>query len=378
MAKLKEAIELHHNEIVADLHCDTALQIMRGYQLGKKNSNYHVDIPRLQEAGVNLQVFAAFVDADTPDDACFDQADITIKKLKEQFEINSDQICHCRTESEAMEIISSGRIAAFIGIENGMAIESDLNKLEYFHQQGVRYITLTHYLSHQWCASSNAHGADDFGLTSFGKEVIKNMNRLGMIVDVSHISKKAFYDVMDTTTMPVIASHSNAFAICPHSRNLDDEQLKLLAETGGMTGMNFCRDFLDKNHSDKSMAYLNSKPEEKHLLEKIFTTDKEEGRDIALKNLADFIDGWHNAVAPYIPSPKTIADHIDHIKNIAGDECIGYGTDFDGIFFPPDELDDISKLPAVTAELMNRGYKTDELKKIIGLNFMRVFKAVCS
>jgi membrane dipeptidase len=376
MSLSEKAKDLHRNTVVADLHCDTPLQIRRGYEIGERHNHYHIDIPRLKEAGVDLQVFALFVDAEIDLDKCFLEVENLYNPLISQIEKNKEQIEICKSVTEFERIKSSNKISAFLGIENGMAIENDLRKLEYYYEKGVRYMTLSHSKSHDWCSSSSDEGRNKFGLTDFGREVVTKMNELGMIVDVSHISVKAFYDVIDTSDKPIIASHSNAYAICSHDRNLNDEQLKAVAKNGGVVGINFASHFLSEQFSEELKQFFTDNPKAKDDVYRFFldndetVMDKEDGY-FALVNKI------RNQFVNVYPDLTVIADHIDYMTNLIGFDHIALGSDYDGLLNPPKGVEDCSKLPNLTAELLNRGYNHENIKKILGLNFIRVFKEIC-
>ena len=376
MSLVEEAEDLHQNTVVADLHCDTPLQIRRGYEMGERHNHYHIDIPRLKDGGVDLQVFALFVDAGIDLDKCSQEVENLYDHLKIQIDKNREDIEICKSVSDFERIKSSNKISAFLGIENGMAIENDLSKLDFFYDKGVRYMTLSHSKSHDWCSSSSDEGRDKFGLTDFGHEVISKMNELGMMVDVSHISVKAFYDVIETATKPIIASHSNAFALCSHDRNLNDAQLKAIAKNGGVVGINFASHFLSEQFSKDLKMYFSKSSEAKEEMYNSFLSsdatkmDQEKGY-LALRHKI------RNQFESVYPDLNIIADHIDYITNLIGFDHIALGSDYDGILDPPDGVEDCSKLPNLTAELLKRGYKHENLKKILGLNFIRVFKEIC-
>jgi membrane dipeptidase len=316
------------------------------------------------------------VDAGIDIDNCFQEAEDLYNHLFTQLEKNKEKIEICSSASEFEKIRNSAKIAAFIGIENGMAIENDLGKLDYFYNKGVRYMTLSHFKTHDWCSSSSDERSDKFGLTDFGLEVVLKMNELGMIVDVSHISIKAFYDVIETSNKPIIASHSNAYAICPHDRNLSDDQLKAIANNGGVIGINFASHFLSTQFSKELTSYLSNSQQAKDEMYNFFLAtdetemDKEEGY-FALTNKI------RNQFKNVYPDLSIIADHIDYITNLIGFDHIALGSDYDGLLDPPNGVEDCSKLPNLTAELLRRGYSHENIKKILGLNFLRVFKEIC-
>jgi len=370
--------KLQTETLVADLHCDTVLQMKRGYDFSRKNENYHIDIPRLKMGGVDLQAFACCICVELPEGRRFEMADSMLDCLIENISANPDSIAVCRTASEADDIISSGRIAAFLAIENGMAIENKLENIEYFHNKGVRYMTLTHTRSLKWCNSSADNADNPIGLNEFGREVVREMNRVGMIVDVSHISNASFYDVIETSKQPVIASHSCAYAVTPHNRNLTDKQIKALAANGGVVGINFCTDFLSATYSKKARSVYEKYLPDLENLDRHYSDEMSETEyQKRFAFLEPFLRDIDAAVADVMPSSKTVVDHIDHIVNLVGPDYVALGSDFDGIFITPSDLGDCSKMPNITRELVRRGYDDADIKKILGGNFMRVFREVC-
>lgn len=366
-------MELHKSSLVADLHCDTALRMLQGIQISVRDTSGHVDIPRLREGGVDLQVFACFISTNHPKDDCADYVHRMLDTLEAQFERNKANIAICTKAKEAEEIINSGRIAGFLAIENGVAIENNLEELKNFYKRGVRYLTLTHILSNDWCISSGDENPESFGLTDFGREVVKKMNELGMIIDVSHASESAFWEVLKVTTDPIIASHSCVYALNPHDRNLKDEQLKALAKNGGMVGINFFSAYLSKEFNGKlKNAWEKSKKEKEALLDK-YKDDQKKRREVyhqIWEEIKEELKGVKVDVS-------LVVDHIDYVVNLVGVDYVGLGSDFDGVTFLSSGLEDCSKLPEITKELVRRGYSEDDIKKILGGNFMRVFREVC-
>ena len=376
---MKNRTSLHFNSLVADLHCDTAHQIKRGYDLSKRHDNYHIDIRRLQEGGVNFQAFALFLESSHPKNECFSYIDKLLKIFKIEISNHSDLIEICTTKSEAENIIAQNKIAALPAIENGMAIENSLEKLEHFYNHGIRYMTLTHSSSHEFCSSSSDDKADKFGLTGFGFDVIKKMNDLKMIIDVSHISVKAFNDVLKTTTQPIIASHSNAYALCSHDRNLTDEQLKALADNGGIIGINFCPVFLSNDYKDATEKFVHDNLEMYQNSNELYSAFiSEDEYQQSQKKYESYFNEYKKAVKPFEVNYMTVVDHIDYIVNLIGPDHVALGSDYDGILFAPAGLEDCSKMPVITEELLKRNYSQNDIKKILGLNFMRLFDSVCS
>lgn len=371
----RDYMTLHRDALVADLHSDTALRMMRGFDFSKRDSVGHMDIPRLEEGGVDLQVFACFLDTETPAAECRPLVDRILDSLTAQIDRNPDKIRICRTAGEAEQIIASGKIAAFLGIENGVAINDSLENLQHYYDRGVRYMTLTHTASNDWCISSADTMPAFDGLTDFGEEVVRTMNRLGMIVDVSHASPAAVARVLAVSSDPVIASHSCVHAICPHNRNLTDEQIKAIAANGGVIGINFYGGYLSPGNRWTEI-WDSTWAEHKAEIDSINTLYAED-RAKRGEAIQPIFDGIRAKLDTLDISVATVVDHIDHVVKLVGPDYVGLGSDFDGVFGLPRGLKDCSMVPNITKELVARGYSDEDIKKILGGNFMRVFHRVC-
>ncbi len=369
----RDYMSLHKASVVVDMHSDTVLRMKKGLDLSQRNKLGHIDIPRLTEGGVDLQVFACWVDTDTPREKCRAEVDELIDILDKQFRDNSDRITACTTAGEAENTINEGKIAAFIGIENGVAIAGDLANLEHFYNRGVRYMTLTHTASSDWCISSADTSPAFNGLTDFGREVVRKMNELGMIIDVSHASVAAVDEVLKITTAPIIASHSNAYALSEHDRNLTDDQIRAIAANGGVIGVNFYNAYLSKEWDTKADSVWETRREEIDSLKEYYW-DNDSARTAEIEKILD----WLKEEMKFVPvNVGTVVDHIDHIVKLVGPDYAGLGSDYDGVFAVPDGLDDCSMVPNITKELVARGYSDEDIRKILGGNFMRVFRQVC-
>lgn len=364
--------------IIADLHCDTVLLMKQGYDISVRNTGGHIDIPRLKDAGVNLQCFACFVDPEIPAGSRAACVDELIDILATEFTKHSDDIAICRTESEARKIITEGRIAAFLAIENGMAIESDLSQLEHFYQRGIRYMTLIHTVSSEWCISDADKQPAFDGLTDFGLEVVARMNELGMIVDVSHVHPLAIDKVLAATRSPIIASHSACKSLCGHNRNLSDEHIKAIADRDGMIGLVYHGDFLSDTRRKITEAYIAEDPakfkDAIHFHFGKYTGDEYVEKE---KTLLPYLAEWERRIWPVNPGIKEVVNHIDHIVKLVGPDYVGFGSDFDGMFCPPKGLEDTSRTKDLIDALSRRGYTEDYVRLIQGENFMRVFREVC-
>jgi len=368
-----DPMRLHREALVADLHSDTALRMVEsGFDFSQRDSSGHMDLPRLKEGGVDLQVFACWVDTNTPIEKCRATVDQLLDSLDAQIGRNPDKIAICKTASEAERIIGDGKIAAFLAIENGVAIENDLTNLQHFYDRGVRYMTLTHTGSSDWCISSADTIPAFNGLTDFGRDVVRKMNELGMIVDISHAHPSAVEEILKLTTDPVIASHSCVYALCPHDRNLTDDQIRAIAKNGGVIGINFYTGYLSKEFNDLDKAF-----EEEHKAEidsfKALYPDYGERRKAMRHLYAELGRKIDSLAIDY----NIILDHIDYIVKLVGPDYVALGSDFDGVHRIPKGIDDCSMMPNITRGLAARGYSDEDIKKILGGNFMRVFRQVC-
>ena len=363
-------LKIHKRALVADMHCDTVMRLMKGADLAVRDTVGHVDIPRLQDGGVDLQVFACWIPTETPRDSCVGRVDEMIDTLEAQISRNADKIEICKSSVAARKIIGSGRIAAFLGIENGVAIANSLDNLQHFYDRGIRYMTLTHTASNDWCISSADTTPAFDGLTDFGREVVEKMNELGMIVDVSHASVEAVDEVLKSTKDPIIASHSCVFNLCPHDRNLTDRQIKAIAANGGVIGVNFYNGYLSSRWNEVIDSITEANKSAMDSIEALYPNDYVKQRQ---------------AISPYFEKSLaeinidvgTVVDHIDYIVRLVGADYVGLGSDFDGVHRLPAGLTDCSMVPNITQELVFRGYSNSDIQKILGGNFMRVFRQVC-
>lgn len=320
---------VHNATIVADLHCDALHMVLRGKKdLVTRTNIYEVDIPRLKEGGVNCQVFAIYVNPRLQKKEGYDRyVRRAIEKLKEICRIDSADIELAKSSGDIERITSEGKIAALLALESGHALEGDTNRLREYYNLGIRILTITHNQSNEFAdaALDSLHPLNN-GLSDLGKALIEQANRLGMIIDVSHASDKTFFDIIHLTQAPIIASHSNARAICNHPRNLTDDQIRAIAQNGGVVGVNFHSSFL---RSDKKRATI-----------------------------------------------KDIINHIDHIIRLVGDDYVALGSDFDGMIKPPLDLQDVSQLPDLVTALKTQGYSPTTIRKVLGENFLRVFTQI--
>jgi membrane dipeptidase len=320
------------------------------------------DIPRLRRGGVGAQFWSVYVPASFAGQqavtATLEQIDIVyrmVARYPDVFEI-------ARTADDVERIFKAGKIASLIGMEGGHSIDSSLGALRMFARLGARYMTLTHSKNVPW-ADSSTDTPEHGGLTPFGEDVVREMNRLGMIVDMSHVSPDTMADVLRVTQAPVIFSHSSARALCDHPRNVPDAILKVLPKNGGVVMVSFVPGFT----TPQGAAWDTAQETERARLEALAPKDES-----AVKaGLA----AWLAAHPRPTITVAQVADHIDHVRKLAGIDHVGYGSDFDGITWTPTGLEDVSTFPALTAELLRRGYSGDEVRKVLGLNLLRVMRA---
>jgi len=320
------------------------------------------DIPRMRAGGVGAQFWSVYVPATLPPPqavtATLEQIDIVyrmVARYPEAFEL-------ARTADDVERIFKNGKIASMIGVEGGHCIDSSLGVLRMFYALGARYMTLTHGKNVPW-ADSATDTPEHNGLTPFGEDVIREMNRLGMIVDLSHVSPAVMDHVLRVTTAPVIFSHSSARALVDHPRNVPDSVLRQLPKNGGVVMVSFVQMFT----SSDTKVWEDALEAEQARLEKLNPKDE------AARKAGE--DGWRNAHPQPRATLAQVADHIDHIRKVAGIDHIGYGSDFDGMSGGPVGLEDVSTYPKLTAELLRRGYSDDDVKKVLGLNLLRVMRA---
>jgi len=354
--------QFHEEILVFDTHNDVLItSIMQGADIGQRLDHGHTDLPRLREGGVDVQVFAVWSDASGD----FAFANQQIDALMHLISQNPDQIELALQSQSIEQITSQGKIAALIGIEGGHMIEDRLDYLDSLHQRGAKYLTLTWNNSVSWATSAtdetNPARAEDrrIGLSEFGRELIRHMNAIGMMVDLSHVGRQTFYDVLDVTTKPVLVTHSNAYALAPHPRNLHDDQIEAIRENGGVIGINFYSGFVDslyvKNVHDAYCEYVGEDAE-------LYSTDQQ---------LARLPAEGKEAVRPPL---DMLMDHLDYLVQKAGIDHVMLGSDFDGVDSTPIGLDDVADFPVLTKALLERGYSQSDVRKIMGENMMRVLR----
>ncbi|MDB5251159.1 MAG: rane dipeptidase [Flaviaesturariibacter sp.] len=365
---------LHRQAIVIDTHNDVLSTVsMRGKKLDSDLSGQtHSDVSRLLRGGVDVQVFAIFCDERFGKDTAFKYANIEIDSLYEIVRRNPARMMMVSTPAQLMRAVVSGKLGCMMGVEGGHMIEDNPAYLDSLYKRGVRYMTLTWNNSTSWASSAKDETSHTVpnpasGLNELGRQIVRRMNALGMMVDLSHTGERTFWDAIATTTKPVIVSHSCVYSLCPHRRNLKDDQISAIGRNGGVIHMNFNAGFIDSTF-DAKMALLSARHKgEIDSLAALKWTDYEiEDRLVAKYK------GEVDAIRPPL---SMLLDHIDYVVKLIGVDHVGIGSDFDGSIIPPLGLDDVTALPNLTRGLMQRGYSAKDIRKILGGNFLRVFAA---
>lgn len=365
----ERAKKLHFSSLVLDTHDDTTQRFFsKDFDLGRRNPDGHVDIPRMREGGMNAIFFSIWIDGRIMGPSAVEKALDQIDAVRENVLKYSKDMVFCRTAEEVRRAHAQGKIAALIGVEGGHMIGNDIRVLRMFGDLGVRYMTLAHFYNDEWADSSTDKPAHN-GLTDFGKDVVHEMNRQGIMVDISHVSDKTFFDALEVSKAPLIASHSSCRALCNHPRDMSDDMIKALAAKGGVIQINYERSFIDQAYKD---AYDKVSGGVVAASEKISKECADDADCTArkLKDLQTQLEG--SGALPHV-SWERIIDHIDHVVKLVGPDHVGLGSDFDGATMP-DGMEDCSKLPKITEALMRKGYRDEDIRKILGGNLLRVME----
>jgi membrane dipeptidase len=363
--------KIHYKSILVDTHNDAVTACIEkkvSFDQDLTGVN-HSDLKRFKEGGLDYQLFSIWCDGEKVNPYAWAMREMdTIDAVAAR---NPDKMVIAKDWKTINTALKAGKIIAQYGVEGGHMIEDDINRLDTFYNRGVRYMTLTWNNSPSWASSHTAEKDPTYtgpkGLTSFGKTIIGRMNQLGMIVDVSHIGETTFWDAINTTTKPVIASHSNAYSICPVTRNLKDEQIKAIGKNGGVICLNFFSGFVDSNFSKKDMAFRKAHSAE---IDSLLATGIQ--REYAFTMISDKYKIESEAIKPTI---EQLMQHFDHIVNLIGVDHVGIGSDFDGINSAPQGLSTVLDYPNFTKALIARGYSNKDIKKVLGGNFLRVYRS---
>ena len=367
--------DIHLESFVADTHNDVLLRAMEGQNILKYHPESHSDLEKFKLGGVDLQVFSIWVSPDEKEKKYFENANDMINKLDFLISRVPKDWGLAKSYQDITYNSRKNKMSCVIGVEGGHIIGRDISKLEALHDRGMRYLGLTWNNSNHIASSAkdetfNRNSLSNIGLSNFGSEVVQKCNDLGVIIDVSHAGEQAFWDVVDQSQEPIIASHSSVYALCPHYRNLKDDQIKAIAKTGGAVFINFYPGYIDSTFQQKA-EIINMKYE------------------VELDILAEKYDPLSNQYwfeemkllkhekARIAPSINDVIKHISYIVDLVGVDYVGIGSDYDGVEIMPTGLENVSKLPFLTKKLIEHGYTIREVRKILGGNFKRIFKEVC-
>lgn len=363
---------LHRSAILVDTHNDfPSAGISKNLPFdGNLKGSTHSDLARMKAGGVDVQIFSIFCGPEQ--ERPYAWANREIDSVAAWVARNPGQMQWVRTHRELRQALRSGRLGTMLGVEGGHMIEDRLENLQSLYDRGVRYLTLTWNNSTSWASSAldettGKVPADKAGLNTLGREIVRRMNDLGMLVDVSHNGERTFWDVMATTRKPVIASHSSVHALCPHRRNLKDDQIRAIARNGGVVHLNFYAGFLDSSYERKALRLAERYHAESDSLVKTGMQP-----DYAQMIVAERHRGDYEAIRPPL---SLLLDHLDHVVKLVGVNHVGLGSDFDGIEAGPLGLDGVEDFPKITKGLQERGYSAKDIRKILGGNFIRVLKA---
>jgi membrane dipeptidase len=379
----QEAIKLHRKALLADTHNDVLSQVViPGGDMSKDlTGKAHTDITRMKKGGIDVQMFSIFCDERYGKGTAFAMANREMDSLDNIISRHGDVFLKSTSPKDIKQAQKAGKIAAMMGVEGGHMIEDRMDYLDSLYKRGARYMTLTWNNSTSWATSGKDETENTIpdiylrkgfvfaerGLDSNGIAIVKRMEALGMMVDISHVGEATFRHVLQIATKPVIASHSSVHALCPHRRNLKDDQLKAIQKNGGVVFINFYSGFLDSTYENRKNAFLQEHRSERDSL-----------RDAGMVayEIDDYLSKKYKEESETLRPPlDVLINHIDYIVKLIGIDHVGLGSDFDGIESAPKGLEGVQDFPKITATLLERGYSNKDIKKVLGGNFMRVLKA---
>src|SRR2546423_2544275 len=370
-----DALAIHRRAVAVDMHADTVqFMIDEGADINRRLTTTRLDAPRMRDGGLDAQFFSIWVEPQfygRGGDGAVARADEQIKAVRALAEEHPETWTLASTAADIRRAASDGKLAALMGLEGGYAIDEKIESVERYYRAGVRYMSPTWTYSLSWAGSSGDAEGQSRGLNDFGRRVVREMNRLGMMVDVSHVSDKTFWDIVETSTRPVIATHSNCRAITNVPRNLTDEMIRAVARTGGVVSVVFYPAFVEPGWQEKKErvdALIAPLVEE--------AGRRAEGRGSAKRIARDRVREREYAARLPPVYVSRVVDHIEHIVRLVGVEHVGVGSDFDGIQAVPADLSTVAELPNLTAELLRRGYSEEDVDKILGGNILRVMEEV--
>jgi membrane dipeptidase len=378
--KAESAQAIHQSALIIDTHADTPQRFLDGnFDLGQNTpvEQGHIDLGKIRQGNLGAEFFSIWVEPEFKGHYAKRAMDL-IDSVYQQAARHPDKMTMAFTADDIVRAHEQHKFAALMGIEGGHAIENDMRLLRDFYRLGVRYMTLTWSNTNEWADSSgdleDPNVKHHNGMTDFGKDVVREMNRLGMIIDVSHVSDATFYQALLISQAPVIASHSSSRELTNHPRNMTDDMLRAVRNNGGVVMVNFYSAFIDENYRKAS-----SDPEKTRQRDAEVEAFKKahahpDGSPVTYDEYAPLEKKW----ATQFPRPplKSLIDHIDHIAKVAGIDHVGLGSDFDGVTSLPEGIDSVADLPKITEALVQRGYTREQVHKILGGNFLRVMREV--
>lgn len=356
------ARKIHFSSIVMDTHIDVTPKLQTDWKFTEEHTTGHIDLPRMRKGGLNALFFSIYMSGTVTGPKAVNDALERIAAVHKLAQDLPDQVALCTTAEEVRQAHQAGKIAGLMGMEGGHMINNSLAVLRMYARLGVRYLTLTHSINTDWADSSGDQPKHN-GLTDFGKQVVRELNRLGVMVDVSHVADKTFWDALEVSQAPIIASHSSCRAISGHARNMTDDMIKAMAARGGVIQINYLDSYLDQalfEYGQKAQALR------RELMQKY------PGPENAAKRREEM-------ARVFGPAPKAswekIVEHIDHAVKLAGIDHVGLGSDFDGGPMPVG-MEDVTHLPKITEALLRKGYKEEDVRKILGGNTLRLMAEV--
>jgi membrane dipeptidase len=359
------ARKIHFSSVVLDTHADTTQRLLyEKFDLGQRDTRGHLDIPRMREGGLNAEFFSIWMPSQITGPEAVKRSLRMIDAVREQVRRHPQDLVLATTAADVRRAHAQDRIAVLLGMEGGHMVDNDLGVLRTYAALGVRYLTLTHSLNDDWADSSTDKPAHN-GLTDFGREVVRELNRQGVLVDISHVSDKTFYDALETSRAPLIASHSSCRAICNTPRNMTDDMIRALAQKGGVIQINYHVGFLDQAAADSADL--------KEYFRAVGEADRQYASDPD-KKYQEYrrVEQEFESRLPKVSWEKII-EHIDHAVKLAGTDHVGLGSDFDGAKMP-EGMEDCSKLPRITEALLRKGYSESDIRKILGGDLLRVME----
>jgi len=365
-----QARKLHFSSIVVDTHDDTTQRLFsKDFDLGARNATGHIDIPRMREGGLGAIFFSIWIDGRTMGPPAIQKALDQIDAVQQNVRKNSKDLAFARTADDVRRAHKEKKIAVLMGIEGGHMLGNDIRMVRIYSELGVRYMTLSHFYNDEWADSSTDKPAHN-GLTDYGKDIVREMNRQGIMVDISHVSDKTFYDALAVSKAPLIASHSSCRALCNHARNMTDDMIKALAAKGGVIQINYEKSFIDQAYKDASDKWSGGVVE---MMDKLKKQCGDDDACIGEKLAEQEKQATAEGKLPHV-SWERIVDHIDHAVKLVGADHVGLGSDFDGASMP-EGMDDVTHLPQITDALLKKGYSEVDIRKILGENTLRVLAA---